>query len=141
MDLPVQLAVNKHIWVWVVAAAVAAVLIIGVVWVTSQIFRDTRQDIDLGELGSTGAGAAAMAGYTEATHELCDGVRGCVQAYDSEHVEYYKFDSQQDAAAYADSHGDTFRSNWIVIQYTDEALSPDEQERLEMYIDSIATST
>lgn len=136
-----QLAVSKRIWVWVVAAAVAAVLIIGVIWISSQIFRDTRQDIDLGELGRTGAGSASMAGYTEATDTLCEGVPGCVQAYDSEHVEYYKFDSRDHAAAYAESHDDTYRSNWIVIQYTDEALSAEEQERLQMYIDSIATST
>jgi hypothetical protein len=135
-----QPAALKRAWVWVGIAAGAAVIVLIVVVVSSVVFRDTRQDIDLGEFGPAGAGDAAMADYDEATDELCEDEPGCVQAYESEHVDYYKFDSEDRAVAYADSHNDTYQSNWIVIHYTDEALTSEEQDRLEMYVDSIATS-
>lgn len=121
----------------IVAVAIAATIVaISVVLLT----RDTRQDINLADFGGACSDVRALNGYTQATEDLCREVEGCVQGFRASHAAYRKFASTEDAAAFAASAPDTYRSNWIVIEYTDDELTPADRHEVQEYFDTIATS-
>jgi hypothetical protein len=140
-----QLAVTRLAPRRVALIATAILLAVGIgatiVAITVVLLtRDTRQDINLVDFGGARADVRALNGYTQATEDLCRAVEGCVQGFGASHAAYRKFASTEDAAAFAASAPDTYRSNWIVIQYTDDELTPADRNEIQEYFDTIATS-
>lgn len=121
----------------ILAVTVAAGLAVTLIMLVT---RDTRQDINLAEFAHTGVDVPALHGYRNATDELCSDVDGCVQGYSADHAAYRKFATTDAAEAFASSSPNTYRSNWIVIEYTDNQLPEIYREDVQSYIDSIATS-
>lgn len=120
----------------VVACALAAAgLVVGVL---ALLTRDTRQDIRLSELGGTSM--TAMRGIHENTAEVCAHVPGCVEGASSDHVDLRRFDSLETAEAYAHAVADAHQSQWLVIEYTDAALSAADRDDLRLYVDGLAHS-
>ncbi|MBD8206804.1 hypothetical protein IFU08_06535 [Microbacterium sp. CFBP 8790] len=121
----------------IAAAAISAMLAIALFVILT---RDTRQDIDLGSFDYASVDDPALHGYTDATEELCRDVDGCIQGYRADHARYRKFTTTDAGAAFATSAADTYRSNWIVIEYTDDHLTEADRDSIEGYIDTLNTS-
>ncbi|WP_207301766.1 hypothetical protein [Microbacterium sp. CFBP 8794] len=145
IPLEVQLVVTRTMTrrvVLIVSGAIAAAAISAMLAIALFVIltRDTRQDIDLGSFDYASVDDPALHGYTEATEELCRDVDGCIQGYRADHAKYRKFTTTDAGAAFATSAADTYRSNWIVIEYTDDHLTEADRDSIERYIDTLNTS-
>jgi hypothetical protein len=132
---------RRRVLAW--SGGIAAAMVIVVVWcvvIVSLVTRDTRQDIDLADLSHGAPGTSAMDGWADHTAALCKGVTGCVQGFTSDHTAFRKFDTREDAHAFAKTKTNTYQSNWIVIQYTDPHLTATDRRDVQDYINGLATS-
>lgn len=130
---------DQKLGVWLVVS-VSAIVIIAMMahFVLTVLTRDTRQDISLHELASDEI--PGLAGMRQDTPGVCGEVPGCVQGAYSVEANFLRFDSRENASAFAEGSLDSYQSDWIVIEYRDTSLSQDEREFLESYLDSLATS-
>jgi hypothetical protein len=124
---------------WTLSVAGGAIVLGLLVWlVLAALGRDTRQDIDLGEIGN--GSTVALRGWHDATSELCRDVAGCTQGYRSDYVNVFRFDSIENSTVFADAAPERYPSNWIVVEYADGRLSKDDREDVQLYLDGLATS-
>jgi hypothetical protein len=72
-----------------------------------------------------------LSGLEVASSTLCEGVEGCVQAVESEHLTILKFDSVSSATAYVDA-GDTslHQIDPLVLDFDDTDLSEADQDEV-----------
>ncbi len=121
----------------IAAVAISAMLVVGLFMIVT---RDTRQDINLADLNSGSYDDPALRGYANATDELCRTVDGCIQGYRADDATYRKFTTRDAAAVFASSSPDTYQSNWIVIEYTNDNLAKADRDSIQKYIDTLNTS-
>ncbi|KTS87771.1 hypothetical protein NS183_10230 [Microbacterium testaceum] len=133
MTRRVALIISGVISVVAISAALAVTIFM-------LVTRDTRQDIDLSSLAHASADDPALHGYASATDELCHDVDGCIEGYRADHATYRKFATRDDAMAFASTSPDTYQSNWIVIEYTDDHLTTADRDSVQKYIDTLNTS-
>lgn len=132
---------------WLIAAIV---LVSGlIVWVTvlavSSAFGDSRQYLDLDEFvpGADGMGDlsdAAFVGLHDDTATVCEGVAGCIEGYPSNQATFYRFDSKEDAHAFAATLTDGYQSDWIVVDFGGSTLRPGDRRDAKTLLDSTWTS-
>lgn len=123
----------------VALAAIATILTVGLV-IISLSSRDTRQDIDLADFSHLRDDVSAFEGFREATVAACLDVAGCTQGYVAQHAVFRKFATQDAAATFAAGSTARYRSHWVVVEFTDEALSTAARREAEDIVDSVATS-
>jgi hypothetical protein len=124
---------------WTLSVTAGAIVLGLLIWLAfAALSRDTRQDIDLGEIGD--GSTVAVRGWRDATSELCRDVAGCIQGYRSDSVNVFRFDSIEYSTVFADAAPERYQSNWIIVEYTDSRLSKDDREDLQLYLDGLATS-
>lgn len=121
----------------IAALAISATLAVALFVIVT---RDTRQDINLADYAYARFDDPALYGYADATDDLCHNVDGCIQGYRADHATYRKFTTPDAAAAFASSSPDTYQSNWIVIEYTDDYLTRADRDSIQNRIDTTATS-
>lgn len=121
--------------VTVIVAIAAVVIIAAIIWLT----RDYKQDLDLGGLGGSGQ-IPGFSNFQVDTATVCADLDGCLQGARSQEAEYRRFDTPENAAAFAGSTRDSYQSEWIVIQYLDSAMTPYERDFLQGYIDGLGSS-
>lgn len=122
----------------IIASLLAAgLLILGLSWLAGY---DSRKDLDLKWVGQTDPPIAALDDLHDDTDLLCEGVPGCIQGYRGDHVNLLRFDSQERAAQFAGARSDAQMSNWIVIEYTDDTVSPSARQDLQLYLDGLWSS-
>ena len=114
------------------------IAVLGFVVMTA-LTRDPRQDIRLDELGPTDV-VPGLSDMQRDTAGICRDIPGCIQGAHSSDADFLRFDSRENAAAFASKAGDAHHSNWIVIAYHDTAMSQDDREFLQYYIDSLGNS-
>ena len=121
-----------------IIAAVAVIVAIAAVAIT-WLARDYKQDLDLDGLGESGQ----IPGFSNLhvdTATVCGDLDGCLQGARSQEAEYRRFDTLENAAAFAGSTQDSYQSEWIVIQYLNSSMTQDERDFLQGYIDGLGRS-
>jgi hypothetical protein len=83
------------------------------------VVRDHRQDLPLStfeEFNGSGYGGV-FDGLRDDTADLCDGRKDCVEGYEGENLQLYRFGSKQAAAAFAGVTAGSHQSSWIVMVF------------------------
>jgi hypothetical protein len=105
---------------------------------------DTRDEIDLAsmfETDPTSGFAEIIHGGHEITDQFCDGEVPCVQAYTSDEVRMTKFETKDEADAYAETLDEVSHlSNWIVLDFSAGSVDAETREAIESGVDGLHTS-
>lgn len=117
-----------------------AIIVAFVLAIAALSSRDTRQDIDLADFSHLRDDVPAFEGFKEATAAACLNLAGCTQGYVAQHAVFRKFATQDAAATFAAGSTARYRSNWVVVEFTDEALGPAARKEVEEILNSVATS-
>jgi len=120
----------------VLGAAGVAVLLAGLVAVITLVARDPRQDLEIAYFADSAEPPDAFDGFAKRTEAACGGRDECIEGYMSEQLtvtRYTTTDAAEDAAT--NSRFDTYRSDWIVVEYTDASIDPTTRLYLEQDLD------
>ncbi|WP_405218148.1 hypothetical protein [Agrococcus sp. Ld7] len=77
--------------------------------------------------------AESAAGLTEATAVMCVEVP-CLEAWDSDHARYLRFETTGDAAEHANAADDATMDRYIVIDYSDKNTPQSVRDDIEMTV-------
>ena len=121
-----------------VAIGTIAVMAVLAFFAVSLLTRDTRQDIGVDEIANS-----QVPGFTNVQQDtpgVCGEITGCIQGARSTEAYFLRFDTRENAAAFAAQASDRYQSNWIVIEYRGSSMSQDDRDFLQDYINSLGNS-
>lgn len=115
---------RRRVQILAIGIGLALVLSVGVWWVFA---RDSRQDLPLDALTHfDGTGYSFV--FDDLEPAPCDDLDGCVESMSGTHADLFKFDNEEAAKQFSESHAGARQSNWIVIVFTDTTLNDREQD-------------
>lgn len=120
----------------VLGSVAVAILIAGLVAVITLVARNPRQDLEIAYFADSAEPPDAFDGIVRNTEAACAGREACIEGYVSSQLtvtRYTTTDAAQDAAT--NSPFDTYRSDWIVVEYTEHEIDPTGRLHLEQLLD------
>jgi len=120
----------------VIGSVVVAILIAGLFAVITLVARNPRQDLEIAYFADSAQPPDAFNGIVRDTEAACAGREACIEGYVSAQLtvtRYKTTDAAQDAAT--DSPFDTYRSDWILVEYMNHGIGATGRLYLEQLLD------